>query len=69
MEPAATGSSAAVIAVIVVLSILVIARYASDAFHTRAPNTIILRIGMPPAASPAAIPSEPLQRQREVANA
>ncbi len=58
-----TGTRAAMIAVIVVLSVLVIARYGFASLHTRAPNAIILQLGAPPKASPAAIPLAPSQRR------
>jgi hypothetical protein len=64
------GTRAAMIAVIVVLSVLVSARYGSESLRSRVPNAIILLLGAPPKALPAAIPLVPSERRlREVANA
>jgi len=52
IEPATNGIRAAILAVIVALSVLAIARYGAEAFHTRAPNAVILRIGAPPRFRP-----------------
>lgn len=68
--PGATGTIAAVIAIMVVLVISVSVRHLSDAFHARTPSSIILLISAPPAASPAGVPFTPPQRRpREIADA